>query len=71
MSDELWGGLSVIAAAVIGLALVSTLVSSKAQTGQVITSAAGGLGYLIGEATSPVTGVQAQLQNTSLGGSVQ
>jgi hypothetical protein len=42
-------------ALVIGLAIVAVLVSRNAQTGNVLTSAGQALGYVIGQAVSPVT----------------
>lgn len=48
--------ISTIALAVIGLAVVSVLVSNKAQTSSVIQAGASGLANNIGVAESPVTG---------------
>jgi hypothetical protein len=45
-----------ILTAVVGLAIISVLVSRKAQTPQVIQSAASGFGNILGVAESPVTG---------------
>lgn len=60
-----------IALAVIGLAVVATLVSKNANTAGVIQSAASGLANNIGVAQSPVTGTQVSLNlgypSTSLG----
>lgn len=42
-------------ALVIGLAIVSVLVSKQSQTPQVFAAAASGLGYVIQQAVSPVT----------------
>lgn len=47
-----------IVLAVVGLAAVATLVSGKARTGDIIHSAASGLGNDIAVAQSPVTGAQ-------------
>lgn len=54
-----WGGeLVTIITAIVGLAIIATLVSKNAQTSQVISAGSSGIGYLIGEAVSPVTGSQ-------------
>jgi hypothetical protein len=45
-----------IALAVVGLAIVSVLVSKNAQTSQVIQASASGLANNLGVAESPVTG---------------
>lgn len=63
MSDQLITALVSIVLAIIGLAALATVLSSKAQTSQVITSASGGLAQDIGAAVSPVTGA-------SIGGSL-
>ena len=47
-----------IALAVVGLAIVSVLVSKNAQTSQVIQASASGLANNLGVAESPVTGAQ-------------
>jgi len=49
-------GLVTIALAVVGLGVLSVLVSRNANTVGVIQSSASGLGNLIGVAQSPVTG---------------
>ena len=49
-------GLVTIVLAIIGLAIVATLVGQKAQTANVTEAGAGGLAEDIGEAVSPVTG---------------
>lgn len=48
--------IGVIAAGIIGLAIVAVLVSQRAQTGNVITSAGRAFSGAIGAAVSPVTG---------------
>jgi hypothetical protein len=50
-----------IALAVIGLAIVSVLVSNKANTTSVVQSLASGFGNSLGVAESPVTGASATL----------
>lgn len=49
-------GTITIALAVVGLAVISVLVSKNAQTSSVIQSLASGLGNNIGVAEAPVTG---------------
>jgi hypothetical protein len=46
-----------IVLAIVGLAIVATLVSKNAQTGNIIRNAASGLGNNIAVAESPVTGI--------------
>jgi hypothetical protein len=48
--------LTTIVLAIVGLAIVSVLVSKNAQTSSVIQAAASGLGNNLGVAESPVTG---------------
>jgi hypothetical protein len=48
--------LTTIALAIVGLGVVSVLVSKKAQTPQVIQSAGSAFGNALGVAESPVTG---------------
>lgn len=57
-----------IALAIIGLAIIATLVSRNANTTGVVQSVASGLANNIGVAASPVTGAQVAL-NTSYPGS--
>lgn len=49
-------GLITIALAIVGLAMVSVLVSRKANTSGVLQAAASGFGNTLGVAESPVTG---------------
>lgn len=49
-------GLGAVAAGIVTVAIVATLVSPKAQTGGVIGAATSGLGSIIGAAVAPVTG---------------
>lgn len=48
--------LTTIALAIVGLAIISVLVSRKAQTPQVIQASASGFANSLGVAESPVTG---------------
>jgi hypothetical protein len=54
-------GLVTIVLAIIGLAVIATLVGQKAQTSQVVQSSAGGLSEALSAAEAPVTG-----QNVSI-----
>lgn len=56
MSDNLVTALVSIVLAIISLAALATILSSKAQTSQVIGAASQGLSTDIGAAVSPVTG---------------
>lgn len=56
MSDNLVTAVVSIVLAIIGLASLATILSSKANTSQVIQAASGGLATDIGAAVSPVTG---------------
>lgn len=56
MFNSIVESISTIALAVIGLAIIATLVSRKANTAGVIQASASGLGNDIGVAESPVTG---------------
>ena len=62
--------LAAILAGIIGLAFIAVIVSSKAQTSSVISSAGTAFGGLISAAVSPVSGAGTvpSLANTSLGG---
>ena len=53
--------LTTIALAIVGLGVVSVLVSKKAQTPQVIQSAGSAFGNALGVAESPVTGSTYQI----------
>lgn len=56
MGDQLITALVSIVLAIISLAALATVLSSKAQTSQVIGAASSGLSTDIGAAVSPVTG---------------
>jgi anti-sigma-K factor RskA len=51
-----WEGVVTIALAIVGLAIVATLVSRNAQTPAVLQAAASGFSNALGVAESPVTG---------------
>lgn len=54
--DNFWSGLVTVATALVGVAIIATLVSKNAQTPQVITSAAQGFAGDLSAAVSPITG---------------
>lgn len=56
MSDKLFGSLVTIATALIGVAIISVLVSQQANTSAVIKAATGGFAQDLSTAISPVTG---------------
>ena len=56
MGDKILTEIASIAAMIVGLAIIAVLVSSKAQTGNVISAAAKGFASDIGAAVKPVTG---------------
>lgn len=61
--NEIFGSITTVAMAIVGLAIIAVLVSSRAKTGEVITAASSGFSQAIQSATGPVTG-----QNPSVGG---
>jgi hypothetical protein len=56
MTGEFARGILIGISGVLGLAIVSVLVSQRSQTASLIQSAAAGLSQIIGAAVSPVTG---------------
>ena len=56
MSDKLFGSLVTIATALIGVAIISVLVSKQASTSDVIKAATSGFAQDLSTAISPVTG---------------
>lgn len=56
MGNQLINSVVTVLVAVIGLALVATLVSRNAQTGQVLTSGGRAFSGILGTALSPVSG---------------
>jgi hypothetical protein len=54
--SEIWSGVISIATAIVGLAILATLVSNNANTANVITSAGNAFGNDLKAAESPVTG---------------
>lgn len=67
MSDHLISGVITVLSAIVGIAIIAVLVSQKAQTGNVITSAGQAFANDISAAVAPVTGAQATI-NTGGGG---
>ncbi len=62
--SEAWQGIVSIALAIVGIAIIATLVSPKASTAKVIGAATAGFGYDIQSAVSPVTGQAPTAQST-------
>ena len=62
-------GLLAIVGGVLGLAIISVLVSPKAQTSSVLTASGGALSTVIGAAVSPVTGQSTGASASSMFGS--
>lgn len=56
MGDHIISNIVTIATAIVGVAIIAVLVSTKANTANVITSATKGFGTIISDAVSPVTG---------------
>lgn len=54
--NTFWEMIVTVATAIVGLAIVSVVVSKKAQTPQVIQAAASGFSNALGIAEAPVTG---------------
>lgn len=65
--NDAWQGIISVALAIVGVAIVATLVSPKARTSQVIGAATQGFGYDLAAAVSPVTG--SSIGSSSFGGS--
>lgn len=58
-----------VATAIIGVAILSVLVSPKSETAQVIQATASGFGNSLAVAMSPVTGAQVNINTSYPGGS--
>lgn len=69
--NSVWSGIVTIAVAIIGVAIVATLVSKNAQTPQVLKSAGDAFSSALRAATGPVTGGGGlgNLSDLGLGGS--
>lgn len=67
MSEHLIGGIVTVLTAIIGVAILAVLVSNKAQTGSVITSAGQAFANDLTAAVAPVTGGTGTI-NTGSGG---
>jgi len=59
MGREIFEPIVTILAGVIGVAIIAVLVSSKAQTGNVLAAAGGAFSNVLSAATAPVTGSSA------------
>lgn len=64
MGKDAIEGLVTVLTAIVGVAIIATLVSANAQTGQVITAGGNALGTALKAATGPVIGAS----NTSASG---
>lgn len=71
MGDHIIGGLVTIASAIIGIAIIAVLVSNKAQTGNVITSAGQAFANDITAAVAPVSGASASVNTGGSGFGLQ
>lgn len=67
MTDHIIASIVTVVTAIIGVAIIAVLVSQKAQTAGVITSASAALANDLSAALAPVTGVSASI-NTGGGG---
>lgn len=56
MGNQVIAGFVTVATAIIGVAILATLVSNRAQTANVIRAASGGFAQDLGVALSPVSG---------------
>lgn len=68
MGNQLIAGFVTVATAIIGVAILATLVSQRAQTSQVIRAASGGFAQDLGVALSPVTGANVATTSFTGGG---
>lgn len=68
-SQEFFGAIVSIGTAIVGVAIISTLVSKNSQTPQVLSAAGNAFSGALSVAVSPVTGGVANLgQSLSIGG---
>lgn len=68
MGNQVIAGFVTVATAIIGVAILATLVSNRANTSKVIQSATSGFGYDLGIALSPVTGTNVSPNSFTGGG---
>lgn len=59
--NEFWTSVTTIALAIVGIAIVAVIVSQRAQTASVITSATSGFANDITAAVAPVSGASASV----------
>lgn len=64
MSDNLTTGLVTIAMGILGVATIAVIFSTKANTGQVVTSAGNALATNVLAAVSPITGTTPSLSTS-------
>jgi hypothetical protein len=67
MGDKLIDSIVTILVAIVGVAIIAVLVSNKAQTSQVISSASQGFANDLTAAVAPVTGASASVNTGSSG----
>lgn len=65
MGNQAVEGLITVATAIVGVAIVATLVSKNANTSGVLTAAGGAFGSAVTAATAPVTGSAGNLFQTA------
>lgn len=68
MSDHIITGIVTLLTAIIGVAVIATLVSKQAQTGQVIQAGSQGFASILTAALTPVAGSQGFGNLAGLGG---
>lgn len=68
MRSDVWEAIATIAAGVIGVAILSVLVSRRAQTPAVLGAAGSAFSNVLSAATGPVTGAVSAPVNTISGG---
>ena len=56
MTDRIFADIMTIATAIIGLAIIATIISKQADTANVVTQAGKAFSSIIGAAVKPVTG---------------
>lgn len=66
MSDQLIAGVVTVLTAIVGVAIIASLVSNKAQTAQVLTAGGNAFSTALGTAVGPITGYTPS--GSSLGG---
>jgi hypothetical protein len=65
--NQIWGGIVTVLTAIIGVAILATLVSKNANTSGVLTAGGNAFSGILGTALSPVTGSTGLSNLNSLG----